>query len=80
MKCVLEFGEKKMGFGRSVYQNLVKRRWGLDEVCNRIWPKKQTKTNKNKKKIFRPLSESLTRFTTTTFDCLQPRLNLRYFV
>ena len=25
MKCVLEFDKKKMGFGQSVYQNLVKK-------------------------------------------------------
>ena len=25
MKCVLEFGKKKMGFGPSVYQNLMKK-------------------------------------------------------
>ena len=29
-----------MGFGQSVYQNLVKKRWVLDEVCIRIWLKK----------------------------------------
>ena len=38
MKCVLELGKKK--------------RWGLDEVCNRIWPKKQKNKNKKTKKIF----------------------------
>ena len=25
MKCVLEFGKKKMGFGQTVYQNFVKK-------------------------------------------------------
>ena len=55
-----------MGFERSVYQNLMKKRWVLDEVCIRIWPKKNKQTNKQKKKKnFRPLSESLTRFTMT---------------
>ena len=29
-----------MEFGQSVYQNLVKKRWVLDEVCIRIWLKK----------------------------------------
>ena len=75
MKCVLEFVKKKMGFGRSVYQNLEKK-WVLDEVCIRIWPNKKKTNKKEKKNIFRPLSESLTRFTinASSNGGLGPRL------
>ena len=31
MKCVLEFDKKKMGFGQSVYQNLVKNKMGFGQ-------------------------------------------------
>ena len=62
MKCVLEFGNTKMGFGQSVYQNSVKKKIGFQRSVYQNLAKK-TKKQTKKQKNFGPLSELLTRFT-----------------